>query len=65
LQLKKDATWAGEVGRITSDSVERIVKPSPADAKELHLICGPDGFRDSLETLLRELKIDGKRIVSF
>lgn len=65
LTRAKDGSWSGETGRITSDSVQRLIKPSSSDEKELHLICGPDGFRDTMEAILRDLKIDGKRIVSF
>jgi ferredoxin-NADP reductase len=63
--LTQGQYWNGETGRITAEAVQRIVKPEPTAKREIHLICGPDGFRDDMEVMLRELKIDGSRITSF
>jgi len=57
--------WKGEHGRVTKDAIARVVSPKTSDSRELHLICGPDGYRDSIYESLVSLEIPIERIVKF
>eukprot|EP01126_Amoeba_proteus_P059312 TRINITY_DN7738_c0_g2_i1.p1 TRINITY_DN7738_c0_g2~~TRINITY_DN7738_c0_g2_i1.p1 ORF type:complete len:229 (-),score=41.10 TRINITY_DN7738_c0_g2_i1:116-802(-) len=52
-------------GRINRELIESHVEPVIRDEKEFHLICGPDGFVGTTQTLLLEMGVMPEQIHVF